>query len=172
MATIGPTTTDELDAPVNMRLYHREVIAERLGWAVMAAVLVLAMVGAFGPGWFSRRVVSTADAMTIHYSALERHEAPAVLRVQYDPRVVKEGTITLAVSRSFLDQTSPEAILPPPIRSEDRGDAVLFTFQSRPSDAADSAVLYRYRPTGTGTVRFRIGIVGVAEIALSQFILP
>jgi hypothetical protein len=172
MATIGPTTTDELDTPVNMRRYRREVFAERLGWAVMGSVLVLAVVGAFGPGWLSRRVVSTADVMKIHYSALERHEAPAVLRVEYDSRVVKDGTITLAVSRSFLDQTSPEAIMPPPIRSEDHGDAVLFTFESRPTDARESAVLYRYRPIGMGPIRFRVGVVGVAEIALSQFILP
>lgn len=75
MVNLGPATTDELDEPTNQRFYRREVIAERVGWAIMAALLVLAVAGALGRGWLSRRVVSTADAMTTHYSADRLPEA-------------------------------------------------------------------------------------------------
>ncbi len=55
---------------------------QRVGWAGMAIMVVLASAGAFGDGPLSSNTVTTADGSTIAFSRVMRAEMPELVRMQ------------------------------------------------------------------------------------------
>src|SRR5829696_5679130 len=99
-----PGTIDDLDNPKYLRHTRWEWLIERLGWGLIVCVLLAGLLGGLGPGWLSRRTVANSEnTIRIQYEAVERYEAPSVLKVWITPKTGQADDITLAVSRSFAD---------------------------------------------------------------------
>jgi hypothetical protein len=155
-----------------MRNQSREWTVERLGWLVFAATLLAALLGILGPGPLSNSRQQTQDGrLVVEYYSVERYEAPAELRIRFQPVHTEDGLIRLAVSREFTDATTPEAITPAPDSVEMRDDRIVYAF--RAADLGkEGSIIYRYKNNSFGRLRYDIGLAGEASVSIAQFICP
>lgn len=165
-------STLDLEQPDNRLVNVREWWAERLGWVLIAAVLVGALLGAFGPGPLSQRKADSADGrLEIEFYAVQRYEAPAELRITFKPPDPGDKLIRLALSRPFLDEITPEAIMPPPVTATMEEDRVVYSFLA--ADLGDEGrVTYRYQHDTFGWSSAQVTLLPGTQVELSQFVCP
>jgi hypothetical protein len=167
-----PTTVAGLDQPKYLRHTRWEWLIERLGWGLIACVVLAGLLGGLGPGWLSRRTVANSEnTIRIQYEAIERYEAPSVLKVWITPEAVQTGDVTLSVSRSFADEITIEQIVPPPASKSAAEGRLLLTY--RAGELVDGApIVCRYKHDSYGILRYEIGLEGQDLIRIRQFVLP
>jgi hypothetical protein len=165
------TNTIELDGSRSERIRSREWTAERVGWFVIAAILIAALLGLLGPGLLSYRIQTSPDhRLSVEYYAVQRYDAPAELRIRFRPSDVSMVRITVA--RTFTDQTTPESITPNPETVEMQGDRLVYSFRAMADHRAAGLVTYRYKSNVPGWLRYEIGLDGGPSIEVSQFVCP
>jgi hypothetical protein len=167
----GMRSTQELDEPENQPVYHREWIAERIGWLVIAALLIAAALGLLGPGLLSHRLATSSDGrLSVEYYSTVRSEAPATLKIRVQP-AGNGDRIRLAISERFLEAITPEAIVPEPEATEVGDDRVVHVF--RVADLTeDGLITYRFRFDDFGPVSYQLSVPSGSEIELFQFVCP
>lgn len=166
------TRTAELEEPQNLQRHRREVFAERIGWLLVALVLFAALLGLLGPGLLSNRTVASQDeSLTVQYCAIERYEAPSELRIDLRPSAVRDGIVSLTLSRSFTDETSLEALTPEPDTIEMQDDRIVCHFRVA-GLTRDGRIVYRYQHNSFGRLRYTVGLLPSSTIDITQFVLP
>jgi hypothetical protein len=167
-----PTTVAGLENPKFLRHTRREWLLERLGWCLIGCVILGGLLGGLGPGWLSRRTVANGDnTIRIQYEAIERYEAPSVLKVWMTPGTVQSDDVTLSVSRSFADEITIEQLVPPPSSKKMADGRLLLTYRAR-SLTDGTPILCRYKHDSYGVLRYEIGLEGQDPIRIRQLVLP
>jgi hypothetical protein len=152
---------------------RREWVAERIGWGIMALLIVAALLGVLGPGPVSGAVAgSPGGPLWIEYNRFERHQARSTLRIHVGP-----GTgdpVRLTVGREFSDQVDIRRINPEPVSTEAAPDRLVYTFERRdPSQPA--TVIYAFEHSTMGRMHIRIGLDRggpAAQLEFSQYVYP
>lgn len=165
-------STLELEQPDSQRVVRREWWAERIGWMVIAAILVAALLGALGPGPLTFRKGESSDRrLTVEYYVVQRYSAPAELRVAFDPPSDDAEFVEIALSQSLLDEIKLESITPEPLESNLDQERVVHRF--RVADLGPTGhVVYRFEHESFGPLRGTITLLPDSEIELWQFICP
>ena len=143
---------------------------QRVGWVGMLLILLGAALGLFGHGPLADGQVQ-AESLTVDYDRFARHGATSSLDAQIEPQALRADTLTLWLTRSYLERAELESVVPEPERVADRGDVVVFTFltadRSRPM-----RVTFNLRPDEYGSEHARAGIDGGESVSFRQFIYP
>lgn len=162
----------DLESPQALRTQRIEWIAERLGWLLIAAVVLAGLLGLLGRGPLSHtRRTSSDGAIVVEYHALERYHAPTQLLVRLRDEARASPQVRLAVSRRFADATTEESIVPRPILVESRGDELIYTLRISDIDE-QGAILIRYEHDTFGSLPYHVRIDGQSEVPVSQFVFP
>jgi hypothetical protein len=160
------------DQPVaeNMPHQRRVWIAERIGWAVVTLIVVLALAGVFGRGPLSAMTVASGDgSLTVEADRFQRNGARSMIRVA---ALVPAGesAVSIRISREFFEHFNIEAMVPQAATAAPDGAGVQLSFPAR---GGDRAVVYlRVRAEGIGLMRSRIALSGGGSVDLLQFIHP
>jgi hypothetical protein len=166
-------STIELEGPAQQRAARREYLAERIGWAFTAAILLAAMLGWLGAGPLSGRTRTSQDGrLSVEYSAVTRYESPAQIVI----RCAKPSgsPVRIGLSRTFTDSIAVESLTPEPEAVADEGP--LLVYDLRVSDSADPAtLLVHYRHTSYGWVRYTVrggDPENSPAVEITQFVFP
>jgi len=116
----------------HMRFQRRTWLIERVGWATLAAIALLALTGLFGIGWLSKAKVA-GDGLAIDYERFERATRLAEFTFHFGPG---QGERNLHLNRTFQKNYEITSILPAPVRAEAGGDGLMMTFAVPPSGGA------------------------------------
>lgn len=145
---------------------------QRIAWAVMAALVLLALAGAFGGGWLAQAQVAAADgSLTLDYDRVLRADAPTQLRLTLS-RSASAGEIAeLTLPSGYLEQIQVDAIVPPPLRARSGPDGITYAFGIA-SDGAPVAVVLSVTPRRAGLVHPSVALAGGPPVAFRQLILP
>jgi hypothetical protein len=161
-------------APVDedLRFQKRQWLAERIGWTVMAALLVGAAAGLFGgAGPLARATAASADgAVGVEYARFARHHAPTTLDVNL-AHVPAAGQIRIRVSKDYLDAMEVRSILPHPATSALAEKQYVFVFD-RPAQAGAARVRLQLEPSTPGPTSGWIAVNDGAPILFRQFVYP
>jgi hypothetical protein len=109
------------------RFAKGEATAERVGWLVMALVVLAAGLGLFANGPLSHRTIES-DSATVSYQRLGRNQGRTSLEVAAQPSGVTEGKVVISVSQDFLESYEVENVSPEPESTSTRAGAVAFSF--------------------------------------------
>jgi hypothetical protein len=169
----SPRSTIELEHPDQRRVAQREYVAERIGWGLLAVILVAALVGLLGPGLLSWRTRASQDGqIAVEYSALARYEAPAELIIHCPGQQASPVRIRLA--RTFTDKVAIESISPEPDAVAGEGSSLVYDV--RLVDPPEwGAVRIRYRHTSYGRVRYNVRLgdpENGSSVQITQFVFP
>lgn len=160
-----------LDLDDNMDFQRRSWRAQRTAWAILAAVLAAALLGAFGTGPLSW--TSAGDARTfasVHYDRFQRWSAPATLKIDIPAGVSRADGVVVEAGGELLKGFKIEILRPEPVRSVAIEDGIRFHFATL---AGVPATLYIHlRAERIGYFRPTIRIADGQPIEIPIFVYP
>ncbi len=123
------TKQRSLEMREDLLFAHRQWRIQRIGWVVMALVLLAALLGVFGRGPLShaREVDGSLD---VEYERFARANAPTQLRLRVD--AASDGVLRVAIDRRYLDAVPIDHVRPRPLREESSDSEVIYDFASPP----------------------------------------
>ena len=143
---------------------------QRFGWVVMLLIVIGAALGLFGHGPLADGQ-ARAEGLTLNYDRFARHGATSSLEAEIEPQALRGDTLTLWMTRKYLEGAELESVIPEPARVATRGDLVVFTFmtaeRSRPT-----RITFKLRPDEYWSEHARAGIDGGESVSFRQFIYP
>jgi hypothetical protein len=148
-----------------MRFQRRTWLIERIGWLVLALIVLLALLGLFGSGFLSKRSVE-AGTLTIQYERFQRATRLVQFTFHFAPSPNSERRLQL--NAAFQRNYEIGSIQPPPARSS--ADGLNLTFAAPPGNPAD--VVIWAHPRAYGTTRFEIRVDDEPPLTFSAFVYP
>jgi hypothetical protein len=154
----------ELNGPEADRRHRREWLGERVGWAILAAILLCGLLGLLGSAGPLNGTEAHAGALTLSHPRFLRHHAPATIRLQ----AAATGPETeVAFTRSAVEDVVFEQITPEPRSQRTEGDRVIYAFAT--VDRLEAS--FQLRPDGYGRRRGTV-TVGADSVPLGYFVYP
>lgn len=159
-----------------LAFHRRELRAERIGWAVMLLIVLLALLGLFGSGPLSKHRVQTADGgLQVKYNRFARYLAPTELRLTFSPAAVKDARVHVWLSRAYLQHMEIQKIIPEPDSVQLEGKRLTYTFKVL-QNSQPGEILFELESEAIGRLRGAAGLAGPAgknqEVAFTTFIYP
>lgn len=157
----------DLEIEEDVGYQRAEWVAQRIGWLIMAVVVVAAALGFAGTGPVSHRTSATADGvLEIRYERFVRRNAPALLRVQ-----VAAGHDAVWIGQSFLGQIRLVSMEPAPATAAPAGDRVTYRFDAGRAEGGFDLVI-RFEPEAIGGSEGVVGVPGADSLSFRQFVYP
>lgn len=157
----------DLELEQDLELQWRSWRTQRVGWLLLAAVLVAALLGVFGSGPCSN-ASAVAGGLRVHYERFLRLQQAAVLAVEADAPT--GGELVLRFDGDYLRQQQLESVLPAPLRAEaDADGGIRFVFASaRPR----ARVQFHLRPDAAGLLHGGVAAGDGAGVQFTQLVYP
>lgn len=150
----------------NMRFQERVWLARRIGWGLLACVMVLALAGAFGHGAVSA-AREQAATLNVEYERMQRRGAKTHFVLTLPKQT--EDEVWLRFGPAFHDIYEIESVQPPPMRSHIGRDGLSLYFDT--FDPDDLRVVIRARPRRFGAVTAEV-VRPPTALQLPVFIFP
>jgi hypothetical protein len=144
---------------------RREWVVQRVGWWMLAAFVVAALLGVFGSGILSRATAGRqGSALWIDYERFVRLGASSRLSVHFGEP--SSAARELRINRDYFESLRVEQIVPEPERTVIGTNDVTLVFPA----AADAAlVILDVQPMKPGRHSIRISTGQAHTAAFSQF---
>lgn len=166
----APKQRPELQISEDMAFQRRTWLVERVGWIVLGAVLIAALLGFFGGGGpaASTETASEDGSLSMHYERFLRLDTPTQLRVVARP---PGRTLRLWLDREYFESFEVTRVVPPPARVESATDRYVYEFPlAAPGEAA--TIRFHVEPLEAWRVSGRLGVEGGADLGFDQFVYP
>lgn len=158
----------ELDE--DRRFQNRFWIFERIAWAVMAAIVLVALLGFTGQGGPFARARAEGPGGAVDYPRVARWETGDEIEIMLPP--VTTGRVTIAIDRQFSKLFQVEDVQPMPSESvaTPQGQEMSFDLGDAPGDRTITVHIRAMHPKLVNRLRVRIG--DSPELTLTPVVLP
>lgn len=150
---------------VYQRRFH---VFQRVMWALMVIIIVLAVAGLIGPGLAGRSAASSADGrlgVSFYKGVNYMRDSQVVLVVKGSGK----GAVSVWLSRAYLDSVHLTQVLPEPERVTASPARVHFVFDNM--HAGELEITFFIQPVSAGWLEANAG-EGPSELSFRQFIFP
>ncbi|MBA2468120.1 MAG: hypothetical protein H0V37_01795 [Chloroflexia bacterium] len=161
----------DLDLDQDLAFEERQWKIQRVGWVVMALIVVAALLGVFGSGPLSAATVGDDATLALHYQRFVRHQGQGELVVRVAPNETVEGRVEFWLTTEFLGEIDLQGISPEPDEVRSAGDRQIFVFLVN-DPAGPLEVTISYFPNGLGRVSGGIGLVDGPDFSFNQLSYP
>jgi hypothetical protein len=159
----------DIELDEDLPFQKRSWTAQRIGWGVIAFIVLLGLAGIFGSGPLSHGTAKTADgALKVDFERIARYSSPIPLRVDVAPRPGRERS--LWISHEYVRELRIRHIDPTPERVEHHGDRLLYVFHADPSRTLRVSFETEFRDGGTADGH--IGLPEGGDVRFRQLIFP
>jgi hypothetical protein len=172
-----PSTDPEVRRPGTLEIEKDPALQarfwriQRIGWVVIAVLIVAAMGGMFAGGPLSWAAASDpGNRLRVEYERFMRQDASYRLRVLIAPHTGR--VVDLHIGSAFLDAVRIEDIAPQPRSHAVAGDGHVLRFRTAGEEAEPAAVTLTVQPERVGIVSGAIGIAGEPPAQFTQFVYP
>jgi hypothetical protein len=143
--------------------------AQRVGWCVLAAILVAAVLGGFGPGLLGTVNELDASGLQLQYDRCVRYEAPASLHIELPAAATDEQDFW--IDASWIHAVHLETVQPEPLRVRSEGQRVRYTMSVQRRGAPTQVSLH-FEPEALGSLSGSVALEAGAPLRISQFVYP
>jgi hypothetical protein len=168
----------DLNQEIDPAYGRAEALWQRLGWGLIAAVLIAAVLGLFGGGLFSRaEVTRTGDdyELELSYPRFARTASPIQFTLSVHAPQQSAEQVSVTVSGEIRDEVSFTGVRPQPDIEAIQGDAMIFTWQVENWEQP-LVIDFEYEGLGwleiDGTLLVAAGENELGELTFSQFLFP
>jgi hypothetical protein len=155
------------------RFQEREWTVQRVGWVLLVAFVVAALLGFLGPGPLSHSQAESTNG-TIHaeYYRFVRLGGAGTVTVTVAPSAIGPDSMDVWWNGSYLDETKVEGVTPEPDTVTAIGGRVRYTFAAESSDRP-VVVTFDLTPDGMGSKSAEVAVGDGAEhLTFDQFVYP
>jgi hypothetical protein len=145
---------------------------QRIGWAIMALLILSGLLGLFGRGPFSHAIVSDPSIpFSLEYERVGRYQSPLTLNVHLHAGAWEDGKVRLWISRDYLRQVQIQGITPKPDHAELSRSGTIYVFVlAHPNQAGD--VIVHFEAQAIGPLSGMVGLTESRSLAFTQWIYP
>lgn len=167
------TSPAALQIKEDMAFQRRSWTAERIGWSVMALVIIAALLGLFAVGPLSWSTKTDASGlMRVDYGRIQRQTAPTTLKVDVALAAVAGESMELQVDQSFLEMFTISSMRPEPTEAVATSHGLRLRFKVEPGSDGHATIYFELSPETIGFRRTRLGLAGHEPVELPVFIHP
>lgn len=158
---------------INEDLAHQrlEWRLERIGWAVMALLVLAGLLGLFGYGPVSRASAGDAATLSLDYDRFQRASAPSEYRFSASPALSGDGEVRLRFDGGLMDQVELDSVLPEPREVRAGPGYTEFAFATDGGDQP-AEIVFQFRQATFGHVRGHVTAQGAPPLLVDQYVLP
>jgi len=153
-----------LEVHEDIEFSRREEAWQRVGYVLLAGVVMAAFVGLLGAGPLSQATASV-DGLTVDYERIGRNGSWTTMLVR-PGRPDGDKALVVAISRSWLDGFRLDTITPTPTEMTARGDTLLLTWTTPPDE-----VVLELRYLKAGFLAGELEALG-RRVPVQAFVLP
>ncbi len=162
----------DLEISQDVEMQHRIWKMQRIGWGVMALVVLCIMLGLTGRGPLSHTTAGASGApLRLEYERFGRLESPMELKVHLGPGVARDGKARIWFRREYFEALATEQILPEPEKMEVYSDRHVLEFDL-PQPQREATVVLKVRPQKIGSMAGRVGVENGQSLSFKHFIYP
>jgi hypothetical protein len=154
----------------DLRFQNVTWIAERLGWLVMAAVVLAALLGLFGGPSAKTEVRDASGRVQVEYQRFQRLLAPSGMKITLDAKT--DPIVDVVVDEGLAGAFELRTVSPQPLESLAHEGGVLLRFAVTSENRAPVQIVLMGVPGKAGRVRGGIGLLGEQPAQLSIFVYP
>jgi hypothetical protein len=156
----------------DIRYHRRAWTVQRIGWGLMALVVLAAAAGLLGPGPLSgARADADGGLMRVQYQRFLHYQSPTTLAVELAPAAAREGQVRLWLARDYAEAGGVQAVIPPPARVEADSERLTYIFPAAPA-GGPAAVTFHLQPERVGPLEARLGLPDGQALSVGQFVYP
>ena len=168
------TATDRrkpgLEVHEDLDFQRRDWLAQRVGWVVIAAMLLAALAGLMGPGPLSHTTRGDGRYLTVEYDRFVRHGARTAVTFRIAPQAAGDGRVRIAIDRRFLVANDLQRLVPDPGATRGRNDTVEFIYDVVPGVAL--LVRWTVEPDRLGSRSSSVRLNDGPAVEIAQFTYP
>jgi hypothetical protein len=153
-----------MEVETDLKFQRRVWRAQRIGWLVIGAAILAALLGLFGTGPLSR-ASTDGGGLRVEYDRFARREQPMRLRLVL-PESKLDAQVSLA--RDYLEGLRVEQVVPEPKEVEVVGRWLVYHF----SGPGPLAVTFDVQPIAFGRLAGLAEISPGEGVSFQQFIYP
>lgn len=162
----------DLEISQDVEMQQRIWKMQRIGWGVMALVMLCIMLGLTGRGPLSHATAGASGApLRVEYERFGRHEAPMELKIHLAPGVARDGKARIWFSRDYMEALALEQVSPEQEKMEVHPDRHILEFDL-PQSQRPATVVLKTRPQKFGSIAGRVGIENGQTLSFAHFIYP
>ena len=160
-----------LEVAEDLVFQKREWMVERIGWAAMALLVLLGLLGLFGDGPISRAEKTSPGGLKIAYERFERRTNPTLIDLEFPPEAVQNGQLRWWINRDFVKRVQIDGIFPNPEQQETTPDRLIY-INNVPDAAGTIQIRLNISAEKSGRLPVEIGWLDGESLQFSQFIFP
>jgi hypothetical protein len=154
----------------DLRFQRRDWFLQRVGWCVLALLLLAGLAGLLGSGPLSRTTQADGRGLEIDYERFVRHGAQTRLMLRVAPQALDSDEVRLLIPRDYLMAYQVERIDPEPESTRSAGEYVEYSFRVRAREPLE--VRLTVEPDELGSHWGSIRLDGGSEVNVVQFTYP
>jgi hypothetical protein len=162
----------DLEISQNLNFQRRSWAIQRLGWVMLALLILAACLGLFGSGPLSQAMTGRQeDPLSVQYHRFWRLKSPMSLRLHFGPQATRSGQARVWLSRSYLEAMSVQHVTPQPQQVEAGPDRLTYVFTLSPPERP-TTVTFNIEPETPGSVSGQAGLENGLTVSFRHFIYP
>lgn len=122
-------SVNKLPIEDEISLHRKGWIIQRIGWALMFAFLIAALLGLFGEGPFSKKQIQVGS-INVEYERFCRYEHGMEIRLQSEG----ENISTVSIPQTYLKSFRMATIVPEPAKQVATAGSVQYQFEGTQND--------------------------------------
>lgn len=151
-------------------LQRREVRVQRIGWVLLALIIVAALAGLTGRGPLAKGRVARGG-VDLRWERIARRDARSEVRLDAPAALARDGILPVRIGRAWADDVEIEDVRPEPERVSVADGHVEYLF-AVPRGAARTAITFTVRPERMGRHELIIATSDVPAFSVRQVVLP
>ena len=165
----------DLEVNENLKFQRRDWVAQRVGWVVMATVVVAALLGLFGgTGSLGSEAKATSEdaVVSVSYERYLRFMKPTTLEIELGKEAGKEGKVSVWLDRRYLDGLQVQQITPQPSSAKTGPQRLTYVFEVDNPNATTAVSFDLLPQQKIGALKGRVGIGDGKPVSFGQFVYP
>jgi hypothetical protein len=164
-----PQRVGDLEIFQDTEFQRRFWRAQRVGWVVLALLVVAGLAGLFGQGALSDARSGSGD-LVVEHPRLLRRASPGMFRLHASAAAARGGRLAIALDNALVHELKLEPIVPEPVEVIAGDSTTVYVF--RVDGAASAELLIPFKARTWGRLEGRIAIAGRDATVVSMFVYP
>lgn len=161
-----------LEIGQDLDFQRKEWRLQRIGWVVMALLILASLLGLTGSGLLARATAGDAGSpLQLEYSRFDRLDAPTTLDLEIAGEAVTGERVELRVDRAYLQDVQVEQVVPEPEEVRSAGDRLTYVF-GVDEPGQPLMITFDLRHTTFGTKSGQVGLGDESVLNFGQFVFP
>lgn len=167
-----PKLVGDIQVDEDLAFQRRSWQIQRVGWAIMALLILAALLGLFGPGPLSYATAGVqGSSLWVEYNRFVRFTSVQELIVHLGPEAVRGDEAPLWFSTTYIESLDIQGITPQPDAVEIGPDRITYVFLvDNPSEPF--SVYFVIQPEKIGLLEAQIGVDEGELVRFRQFVYP